>query len=677
MKRFLLGLCVIIIAQVSEAQTRYLIKFKNKGTNPFSISNPSQYLSAKAIARRTLYSISIDSTDLPVTPRYVDSVRLAGTVTILNVSKWLNQVSIQTTDSAALTKINSFPFVQTVAPIAARINPGGNATTDKFKTGMNSKNCFSKIKIKNPSLSIIPSRSFNTAADFFNYGQSYNQVHIHNGEFLHNIGLRGQNMIISMLDAGFRSYTTLKAFDSVNANGQVLGTWDFVNREPSVIEDDSHGMQCFSTIAANIPGQFVGTAPKANFFLFRSEDAPTEYPVEEHNWVCATERADSSGTDVISSSLGYNTFDPPLDNASHTYADMNGNTTMAAISADLAAKKGILVINSAGNEGSNSWHFIVTPADGDSVIAVGAVNTSGVVAGFSSYGPSSDGQVKPDVASVGVATVVQFSNNVIGTSNGTSFSCPNMAGLTTCLWQGFPEYNNIKIIKALRQAGSIATAPNDRIGYGIPDVRKAVMNLLKEFATSNASVANCKTTINWSSKDVAAMKYEIERKLPGQSNYVKITERFGTGNIFGSRNYQYADTLINVQAGTISYRIRQVIDTSAAGLTGDYIDTVNVALSASCITTGIDPVNSGDEIKIMPNPARSQFTLQMTASAPISKLNILIINTKGQTVVKLNRNKPNGSFSFDIPISHIASGKYFVSIYNGQKLIVTKEFLKL
>jgi serine protease AprX len=537
MKNLLVCLALAGISLSAKAQfSRHIVQFKNKANTPFSFNNPNQYLSQRAIDRRTRYGIAIDSTDLPVSPRYIDSLRAAGAVTVLNVSRWLNQVSIQTTDAAALQKINSFPFVEAVRPIAARISGGsGRRSTGKEKA------------LKDNAV-------FNTSTDYFNYGASYNQIHIHNGEFLHNIGLRGQNMIISMLDAGFRSYTSLRAFDSVNAAGQVLGTWDFVSREASVVEDDAHGMQCFSVIAANIPGQFVGAAPKASFYLFRSEDPFTEYPIEEHNWVCAAERADSSGSDLISSSLGYSDgMSNPIFN--HTYAEMNGNTTIAARGADLAAKKGLLVANSAGNDGGGSFNYIATPADGDSVMAVGAVTVNGVPAGFSSYGPSSDGQVKPDVASVGVATTVQTTANTIGASNGTSFSCPNMAGLAACLWQGFREFNNMKILDALRMAGSRASNPDNRVGYGIPDVRKATMMLLKDFATATATTSGCKNIVNWTSKDVSSMRYEIERRLPGEVNFTKIAERSGIGSNFATpRTHSFSDSMINIPAGQVTYR---------------------------------------------------------------------------------------------------------------------------
>ncbi|HEY0041528.1 MAG TPA: S8 family serine peptidase, partial [Flavisolibacter sp.] len=321
MKKLIVCLLAIVVVKWSEAQSfsRYIIQFRNKATSPYSFNSPTQYLSQRAIDRRTRYGIAIDSTDFPITPRYIDSVRLAGTVTILNTSRWLNQVSIQTNDAAALQKINSLPFVQAVAPIAARV-AGSSGSGRKEKAGKTNK---TKAK-----------KRFRTTADYYNYGNSYSQIHIHNGEFLHNIGLRGENVVIGVLDAGFRNYTTLRAFDSVNQNGQVLGTYDFVARHTSVTEDDTHGMHCFSIIASNIPGQFVGSAPKASFYLFRSEDPSSEYPIEEHNWVCAAERLDSSGGDMISSSLGYSI---DMSNAvfNHTYAEMNGNTTIVARGADL------------------------------------------------------------------------------------------------------------------------------------------------------------------------------------------------------------------------------------------------------------------------------------------------------------------------------------------------------
>jgi hypothetical protein len=643
-----------IASHYADAQvTRYLIKFRDKGTSSFTLNNPSAYLSQRSIQRRTRYGIGYDSTDLPVTARYIDSIGKLPGVTVLNISKWLNQVSIQTSDANAINTINSYPFVQSVMPIAARVSPEVN----DFEISR---------KMEDEPLPTSVFTTTNTTADIYNYGQSFGQVHIHNGEFLHNIGLRGQNMIIGMLDAGYTNYLTVRAFDSARANGQILGTWDFVQKHENVNEDHSHGMQCLSTIAANIPGQFVGTAPKASFYLFRSEDAATEYPIEEHNWVCAAERVDSVGGDVISSSLGYTSFDAPLQ--SHTYAEMNGNTNIATIGADLAAKKGMLVVNAAGNDGASGWKYISTPADGDSVLAVGAVDVNGAVGSFSSYGPSSDGQVKPDVASVGVQAIVQFPNNTIARNNGTSFAAPNMAGLTTCLWQGFPEFNNLKIINALRQAGSVANAPNDRIGYGIPDVKKAVMNLVKEFSTATVSAGNCQANIAWTSKDIAAMKYEIERKAPGENNFIKIAERFGTGNIFKNNTYQYNDPVSNLASGPVHYRIRQIIDTASTSLMADYIDTVMVEI-LSC--------KAKHTLLVIPNPIKNNFFSLQISTEEAQPIDVKIINALGQTISEIVRDKPAGTISIPISISHLAKGKYFIQVFSRAKLIGTTTVLKL
>ena len=331
MKKNLFFLSIVIgLCNVSQAQfTRYQVKLKNKGGTPHTIANPSTYLSQRAIDRRTKYGITIDSTDLPVSPSYITQIANIPNVTILNISKWQNAISIQVSNQSAISTINAFPFVESVGGIAARFGENGRNEL---------RNKFQEEEIITPI--DFPQRTEQVTADYFNYGtNSFNEIHLHNGEFLHNIGLRGQGMQIGMLDNGYSNYNVLNAFDSVRLQNQVLGTWDFVNREANVIDDGSHGMNCFSTIAANIPGQFIGKAPKASFWLYKTEDDNGEYPIEEFNWVCGVERADSSGADVISSSVGYYDFDNASFN--HTYAEMNGNTTIASKGADMAAKKRI------------------------------------------------------------------------------------------------------------------------------------------------------------------------------------------------------------------------------------------------------------------------------------------------------------------------------------------------
>ena len=479
-KNYLLLLLLIFFSPNTSAQfTRYVVKLKDKTGTPYSVNDPSKFLSARAIARRTKQHIAIDETDLPVTPRYIDSIRLSGDVQILDESKWLNQVCIATTDSSAIDKINRFPFVVTTQPLKRTANPK-LSLKNKWEDTI-AKNKFIE-RSSNISSPLAPSH---VSGDYYSYGDAFDQVHIHNGEYLHNKGFHGEGMLIAILDAGFYHYLSLPAFDSVNIRNQVMETYDFVDNEVSVNEDYYHGMQVFSIIAGNIPGQLVGTAPNADFLLYRSEDVSSESPVEEQYWAAAAERADSVGADVITTSLGYDTFDNPI--FDYTYTDMNGRSTLIAKEATMAGKKGMIVLAAAGNEGNNSWHFITTPADADSIISVGAVNNLGVPASFSSYGPSSDGRIEPVAASVGEGTFVSSTTGPIGSGDGTSFATPNLAGLVTCLWQAFPEFTNMEIINAVKKSSSIYNDPDDRIGYGIPDFEKAYDDLYQQRILRNAN----------------------------------------------------------------------------------------------------------------------------------------------------------------------------------------------
>ncbi len=667
MKRFLLFLLIITaISETTEAQlNRYIVRFKNKGGTPYTIANPTAYLSIRAIARRSSYGIPIDSTDLPVTPSYITQVANVPNVTIHNVSKWLNGVTIRTTDAAAITTISGFPFVQSVTAVATR--PAGGRTIEKFQTGQ--------------APLLPPQRGMDIAADYFNYGTaSLAEVHLHNAEFLHNIGLRGQTMQIAMLDNGFNNYTSPSndAFDTANATGQVLGTWDFVARESNVSNDGTHGMSCFSTIVANVPGTFIGMAPKAKFWLFQTEDNASEFPIEEFNWVCGAERADSSGANVISSSLGYYDFDDPSLN--HTYAQMTGNITMSAIGADLAAKKGMLVFLAAGNEGNLPWHYIITPADADSIVAVGAVDKFGNVGGFSSYGPSADGQIKPDVSSVGVSAIVQY-NGAIGFGDGTSYACPKMAGMGTCLWQGFPEFNNMTIIKAIQLSGSRAGNPDDRMGYGIPNMKNAFAGLLVYYATSSSSITGCQVTINWNSKDVDAMKYEIERKAPGELNYTKIGEKLpAAGSVLANNSYQFVNNLTSGSSGIYSYRIRQIIDTSSGGsFMAVYIDTTNINITSACVVTGgtiVDPTKR--LVMVQPNPVSTNVvTLVVETPEAIPNMRIMVYDGKGSLMMQSTNSKIAGRKTIDLPISKLGKGKYYVRVFNGDKPVGTAELIRL
>ncbi|WP_165806480.1 S8 family serine peptidase [Chitinophaga parva] len=443
---------------------RYVISFTDKGHSPYSISNPSPYLSARALERRQRMHLDIDSTDLPVTAAYTDSLLAAGNVKLLYTSRWFNQAIIQTSDAAALQKILQMPFVKSSSAAMQRTN--ANVYTSKFNSQRTAA-----ITETAPS----------------DYGNGYTQIHLHNGGYLHNKGYTGQGMLIAVLDEGFPGVDTNAGFAALrNANG-IVQTFGFSTADANVYASGIHGAECLSIMAAHLPGQLIGTAPDARYALYQTEEAATEQPIEENNWAAAAERADSLGADIISSSLGYSTFDNPA--YDYTYADMNGRTSLVSKAATMAARKGMIVVNANGNEGSTAWHYLTTPADADSILAVGAVTSTRMPAAFSGYGPAADGRIKPDVAAMGQATALLNTNGSVVTGNGTSFATPVMAGLVACLWQAYPQVSNIRLLQVIRACSDHYTAPDSRVGYGIPDFKLAFDTLAKVTAADSALIA--------------------------------------------------------------------------------------------------------------------------------------------------------------------------------------------
>jgi len=303
------------------------------------------------------------------------------------------------------------------------------------------------------------------------YGSSWWQTGMHNGHILHSKGFRGKGITIAVIDAGFYNADVISVFDRLRENGQILGTRDFVTPGADVYRGQSHGMAVLSIIGGYKTGELIGTAPDADFWLLRSEDGGSEYVIEEDNWIAAAEFADSVGTDIINSSLGYSDFDDPVQN--HTYADMDGNTTRVSRAADLAVSKGMLVVVSAGNEGGQLWKFITAPADADSALTVGAVDQTRYVAVFSSRGPSADGQVKPDVMALGKGTYISNPDGSIRQGNGTSFSAPVIAGLSACLWQSDRDASVMELHAAICESADRFTQPDGDYGNGIPDFNLA------------------------------------------------------------------------------------------------------------------------------------------------------------------------------------------------------------
>ena len=458
-----------LFQRASAQEIKYLIRFRDKNNSGFSLSNPSAFLSDKSIQRRQRHGISLDSTDLPVTGAYVDSLSSLPSVGILNRSRWFNQVLVSIPDTTVLKRILLFGFVSSSEPV-------NNRQLKKITAGI-AVNEHQSVSSKTATENTKTVSSGFAPSD---YGASYTQIHIHRGEFLHDLGFHGETMTIAILDAGFNNYLSNPAFENLRNDHRILGTYDFVNQKISVNEEDIHGANCFSIIAADMPGTLIGTAPAASFWLFKTEDINSESPVEEQNWVAAAEFADSVGADLITTSLGYAYFDDSSYDLN--YPERNGHSALITRAANQAVAKGMIVTASAGNGGMQALDrkYTVCPADGDSVFAVGAVDFSGTIAGFSSWGPNASGQIKPDGVSVGAGTFIVGPDGILNSGNGTSYSNPNLAGLITCLWQAFPEFNSHDILSAVRKSGNRFVAPDDRYGYGIPDFEKAYHILLNK-----------------------------------------------------------------------------------------------------------------------------------------------------------------------------------------------------
>jgi len=460
MKKLVISIPFILFYFFSQAQianNKYFIEFTDKDNSPYSLDEPSEYLSQRAIDRRTTQGIEIDSKDLPCNPSYIQGVADIG-VSIINPTKWLNGVTIWTNDPAKLVQVGNLPYVKSVLKAMSRYsNPDFKKTFFANEENL-------AINLKNVA---APGSGAS-----FDYGNAYNQIHMLRGDELHDLGYTGEGMQIAVIDAGFSGSDTIAAFDSLRMNGQILGSWDFVARGPITFDQHGHGTSVLSTIGANVPGEMVGTAPHASFYLLRAEDGFSENLIEEYNWVSAAEYADSAGADVINSSLGYYVFDE-TSAFDHTYEDMDGNTTAITIGADVAASRGMIVCNSIGNEGNDDWYYLIAPSDGDSVVAVGAVDGANNYADFSSKGPSYDGRVKPNVVAQGSGTWVAYPQGFFAPSGGTSFSSPITAGMMACLWQANMEMNNMEIISAAQESADTYDNPSDTLGYGLPDYMKA------------------------------------------------------------------------------------------------------------------------------------------------------------------------------------------------------------
>ena len=450
MKRLSLLLLTLVVSVISQAQIAtniYWVQFTDKANSPYSIDNPEAYLSQRALDRRARLGIEIDEYDIPVNPQYLQAVADCG-AQLLNPSKWLNGVSIYTSSSSVIDAINALDFVEVVR------------NCENHPEAQRNKEIWLANEMKVSGSPVV-------ARDF--YGGAHDQVYQLRVNELHDMGFDGTGVVIAVLDGGFVGTDTHPCFDNMREEGRLLGVRDFVYNSSSVYSQSTHGTSCLSTIAAYDPQNMVGTAPKASFYLFHTEDGESENIVEEYNWVSGAEYADSLGVDVCSTSLGYIDFDMPQ--WDHPFEHYDGHTAPMTIGAEIAASRGIICTNSAGNEGDGMCTLGI-PGDAEHILTIGAVDANGQRAYFSSVGPTYDGRIKPDVMAIGEGTYV--ASGYSGwmdyyNGDGTSFSNPVLAGAVACLRQARPDASVQEICDAVRAAGNNANTPDNYYGYGIPD----------------------------------------------------------------------------------------------------------------------------------------------------------------------------------------------------------------
>jgi len=464
---------------VSFAQEqRYLVFFKEKPDS--LLPYPELYLSPQAIERRLRQGIPLDQHDLPIPKAWIDSLSRCGRV--LSTSRWLNAALIEVPSAAFLTKYDFIACVELLRYSASR----------------------------GPSIPRARPTSHQLSLEAPTAPLSDMQLAMLQIPQLHQSGLSGRGIRIAILDAGFPGMNQVAPFAKPLSQGRFIAGYDFVSQDSLIFDDNLHGTMVASVIFAqdSVSG-FIGGAPEVEFLLARTEDANSETQQEEWNWARAAEWADSLGAYIIQSSLGYSTFDDPSE--SYTYGQLNGQTAITTRAARIAAQKGLLVVNSAGNEGNSPWRHITAPADADSMLAAGAVNANGQLAFFSSRGPTADGRIKPDVVAMGWGTRVILSNGQVGSASGTSFSAPLITSLAACLWQAQPQAHAQIIRRAIIESADRFSNPDTAYGYGLPNGLTALnrltflvqsssaqtVRLFPNLATERISFTLMDTTLQW------------------------------------------------------------------------------------------------------------------------------------------------------------------------------------
>lgn len=447
----------------------YWVELKSKDSVEFKLSQPQQLLSAKALQRRKKYGIQTNETDVSVAQRWIDSVKTVGYSTF-HSSRWFNALIVDGHSKRTQDSLSKLPFVKSVRYLGYRYRLPRKAIDDIPDIHTQLQQLENKILGKP------------TTVDSNQYGQAFDQIHQLRIDSIHKRGFNGKGITVAILDAGFKSVNNLYYMLKIFPQSQLLAARDFVHPNTDVFNDDDHGLSVFSVMASHQPGKYIGSAPAASYVLLRSEDATHEDPLEEALWVIAAEYADSFGVDLIQSSLGYNEFDDEM--LSHRFKELDGKTTLISRGAQMAIHKGIVVVNSAGNEGDKDWRYVSAPADVEHVITVGGVDNKQRMALFSSQGPTADKRIKPDVVAMAEGTTLISPTGTIYRGNGTSYASPLIAGLATSLLQARPNATPLEVANAIRISGTYYYKPDKHFGYGVPDALLALRLLGSDTSTS-------------------------------------------------------------------------------------------------------------------------------------------------------------------------------------------------
>lgn len=445
---------------------KFRVYLKDKGNTSHSPDKPEAFLSERSIERKKKEKVEIDESDLPISRDYFTLVEKAGGKVVTH-SKWFATLVVEVNDSLRIGNIESLSFVDSVQYIWRGGEP---RTGEGVRPRLMSVDCDERVGIDN------------------RYGFTNPQFRMHNATVMADAGFKGKGLWIGVIDAGFTNFDVIPRFGSIRLGGYK----DFVPGG-NIFDSSDHGTKVLSTMAVNLPGLMMGSAPEATYWLLRSEDTSSEFPVEEDYWVRAVEFADSLGVDVINTSLGYNSFDDRSLN--YTHDELDGSASLMSQAAGKAYEKGLLMVVSAGNEGNKEWRKITPPADARNVLAIGAVGTDSVIASFSSHGLTADRRVKPDLVSVGRGTITIGRDGAVGQTSGTSLSSPFLTGLITSLWSVNPTLHRSELIDIVKRSSDRYAQPDSVYGYGIPDFHRAMNEVLSKLEAYSKEVTDNGWTI--------------------------------------------------------------------------------------------------------------------------------------------------------------------------------------